>query len=722
MCSSARFEKDNTDPSGITPEGRGSSDDADMQSDESDFEQSDLSEGDGSTDDDDSDNNGTPDIIAEDDSVLIPPSGRVTVGNSANPDTDANVESDGVVLPMQGDQQDNARSEACREPSDLERSKQAAVSADRCHGVEAPLSPSRVVEGPNIVTTALPQPTTAHVPKPVVTIVRAQPDSNGFWESKRPSNPCLSTTAITMATQTDWDLWGSPMYSGERSLAPSKRAPECDCKHNVRLLNEWRREVDRKMEVDSDKSNTKFNLLKAKIIEGEEEREKMRATIASLTKQVTMNSATPAELKARAAGPSHGSVHLTTRDLVTANQADVVMRGGDPPLPQRSQGTAARPRNNNNTNRAPTMNVRNGNSRENPGSYGPSAGHASAYAQYNEPLGRNEPRPASRPQVTTNTQSTSINPGRTQNGGPASRRDAPPPNNTHTMRPEGVPSNSGTPGSAPSRSNQSVPTTNRESVISNIRPKSVQVVRVRNEPRANPEPSQHGELSFAWSEEPISDNENGVISKTPAPRSTTAAPMQKDSGPIFHQNRYDILRDAMADTMQREEAARKADEGGIERPAQPNHGEKRDNGDLDGLGDRESYLDVAGRYDWESENKRRRRSGSGDHVPPIYGVKYTPQRDIFVRDLALATCSSPEDLETRVKNHCRLRGVVISFVKAFPIKSNCSKANCKITVNLEDVSNVLSETFWPQYVSARPWRLNPPNSAANEGIDNRGLE
>ena len=89
-------------------------------------------------------------------------------------------------------------------------------------------------------------------------------------------------------------------------------------------------------------------------------------------------------------------------------------------------------------------------------------------------------------------------------------------------------------------------------------------------------------------------------------------------------------------------------------------------------------------------------------------------------------CTSPEDLEAHVKFHCRKRGVILSFVKVFPIKSNCAKANCKITVNMEDVNNVLSDNFWPQFVTARVWRLNPPsntgNRAEDDGNGNRGLE
>ena len=127
-------------------------------------------------------------------------------------------------------------------------------------------------------------------------------------------------------------------------------------------------------------------------------------------------------------------------------------------------------------------------------------------------------------------------------------------------------------------------------------------------------------------------------------------PAQKDRGPFVHQNEYDILRDAIVDTRQREEAARRATDDGDMYISQPRSGEKRESDDnADGSCDKESYLEVAGKYRWETENKRRKRGNSGDHVLPIYGVKTTPQRDIFVRDLAYSMCSSPEESRSTSK-------------------------------------------------------------------------
>ena len=166
----------------------------------------------------------------------------------------------------------------------------------------------------NVSSTQI-QPTNAHASRPVVKIVRDLPEDNGFWESQQSPKHSSRTSATAMSTQTGWDAWGSPLPNGGRSVSPSRRTPECDCKYNVKVLNEWRREIDRRMEANDrrmeandDKCKAKLNILRAKIIEGEEERGKMKATIASLSKQLAANSASSAEVKLGASDPSYGPV------------------------------------------------------------------------------------------------------------------------------------------------------------------------------------------------------------------------------------------------------------------------------------------------------------------------------------------------------------------------------------------------------------------------------
>ena len=60
-----------------------------------------------------------------------------------------------------------------------------------------------------------------------------------------------------------------------------------------------------------------------------------------------------------------------------------------------------------------------------------------------------------------------------------------------------------------------------------------------------------------------------------------------------------------------------------------------------------------------------------------------------------------------VTKHCRLRGVDIIYAKAFLLRFDKRKANCKITVKECDVESMLSDEFWPASVTARLWLTNP---------------
>ena len=709
------YEKDGYEKSGgegslIINEEDVSSADGDTQSGGSDSEESVNSEGVRTSDD----NNDAPDLGYMDDSILIPPSGRVSRVDTLTPSVDVYDSGTHDNTANPGGQSDVTQSACRREISEPERDKQPVTNPGCRQGDMPPHPPVQVRTETKEVSSECSTRPDVHAPKPVVTIIRDLSSDNGFWDSQQGSNSSRNT-AIAMTTQTEWDLWGSPLSKGGRSISPSRRAPECDCKYNVKVLNEWRKEADRRTEANEEKFKAKLNFLQAKVIEGEEERGKMRATIASLSKEVAANTATATEMKIRASDPYYGQAEQSLRNTITASQSTAAPIRSNNPLPQRPQNTTAKQRPNNSARGGPTSSTRSGTLSENPAPNVAPANPDYLSAHPNESKGPVGPSVISRPQISSNARGNANNMGRPQSGAPSGQQGNIP--DRQVKRLTDMPIDNGPTRGLPNRPNTSAPVVaNRDSTSGANRPKSVQVSRPSNDHRASFDLPQTGELSFSWSEDPISDVE--IVAHTNEP----PAPSQKGYSSYAHQNRYDIVRDALSDTLQREEAARREAGSSDVSVAQQRAGEKRVNdGYVDEPSEKESYVGVAAKYDWETENKRR-RGNSGEHLPPIYGVKNTPQRDIFVRDLAYAMCSSPEDLEIRVKNHCRLRGVVLSFIKAFPIKSNCAKANCKITVSMEDVNNVLSESFWPQYVSARPWRLNPPNNAGNGNNDNRGLE
>ena len=134
-------------------------------------------------------------------------------------------------------------------------------------------------------------------------------------------------------------------------------------------------------------------------------------------------------------------------------------------------------------------------------------------------------------------------------------------------------------------------------------------------------------------------------------------------------------------------------------------------------GNRESYAGVT-KYRWRDvENKRTKRNNSDDGS--LLGVKATPHKEIFVKHLDYSRCAKPADLEGRVKMYCRKRNVFILQVRVFE-QSDCNRANVRISLKIEDVDSALSPDFWPQHAVARIWSINPQQDVASlndAGID-----
>ena len=143
-------------------------------------------------------------------------------------------------------------------------------------------------------------------------------------------------------------------------------------------------------------------------------------------------------------------------------------------------------------------------------------------------------------------------------------------------------------------------------------------------------------------------------------------------------------------------------------------GEKRSNdGQLDRNEKSNSYSDAAKKYQWGTvESKRSKRNSAHDDVGSLLGAKTIPHREIFVKHLDYTRCSKPAELENMVKTYCRRRGVFILQARVFE-QSDCDRANCRVSVRVEDVEKALDPKFWPEYAVVRNWSATPLNDNAN---------
>ena len=145
---------------------------------------------------------------------------------------------------------------------------------------------------------------------------------------------------------------------------------------------------------------------------------------------------------------------------------------------------------------------------------------------------------------------------------------------------------------------------------------------------------------------------------------------------------------------------------GEKRPAEGNTITDCDSQDTD------SYTDKASKYKWKTAGRRDKKYESNNHpnddnVPDLSGVEEVNEQELFVESLSYAKCRNPRDHERMVTKHCRVRGVDIIYAKAFLLRFDKRKANCRITLKEGDVEKVLNSKFWPESVTVREWTNNP---------------
>ena len=95
-------------------------------------------------------------------------------------------------------------------------------------------------------------PTEKHVVKSPASAVSQSSSQNASCTSIRP---------IAMASQTEWDLWGSPLTDGRTIISPTKPSSQCSCEYNVRLLLDWKREVEKRYEASHEQEKARSNYL-----------------------------------------------------------------------------------------------------------------------------------------------------------------------------------------------------------------------------------------------------------------------------------------------------------------------------------------------------------------------------------------------------------------------------------------------------------------------------
>ena len=471
---------------------------------------------------------------------------------------------------------------------------------------------------------------------------------------------------ITMATQTEWDLWGIPIAPSRSLISPNRPSNSCNCEYNVRLLLDRMRELEKRVDSNADQDKARSNYLRERLARAEEEREKMRATMSVLSKQISANSTMIAERSSKESDVTMYDYGARVYACQTGNAmvSNSSSAGAPPPSSmQLRDDVRYHP-----TSKKSNQDVR------------PPAN------------GRNNPTPTP-PVCSGNSTGNTMIPQQV----PLPQRERGKADRSSDVRGQGQ----GMVGTAPN------PSRSVNSVASAGNIPAAQPSSSRQPDTVSKPPHKNYAVDESWAEDHMSDadlicmsdqaetyenrSQNGGAS-TMTSTSNNAAYGGATRGSSTNQPRY---------------GPQSAPGNGNSRK-----GEKRVNdGHLDRPSDeRESYAGAASKFNWNTVENKRSKRNSDDGM--LLGVKSTPHKEIFVKHLDYTRCSKPADLEGRVKSYCRRKGVFILQARVFE-QSDCNRANCRVSLKDEDVEKALSPGFWPEHAVVRFWSANPQNEAAN---------
>ena len=601
-------------------------------------------------------------------------------------------------------------------PSEISTVTQMTIEATNATSVAAmPLGTTQpngnIVVGPHAVASRPNDPQVRAqviVPDPAQAICRN--DSDPIEPSKRGpdsgtanaqnsvdtvinSQPSQSTCKppVTMATQTEWDLWGSPISAGRSFVTPTKQIPPCSCEYNVRLLLDWKREIEKLIAYNSDQEKARSNYLRGRLSNADDDREKMKGTTSTLSKQIATNATMISELSGR--GPGSGDCDYGSR---------VFACGTGNASPRTSSATPHHLRDDvryfPSSKKPPTV--------SNAASSTPT--NASGAVQSSTPAGpgngaiggnqgNTAPQHAALPQRArgkADRSSDTRGPGPTRSG-----PQAPDPKLTSTNQ-----TVNNLPGRNINGNNYPRPPNGQVAVSDNLPPNGNQ-----RDVSAKASYDNTQVPSTSWADDQLSDAELICVTDEsvclpsssqicpPHGTSVGASKPPQSSAPSGSRGNYNMS------TPQPDQAVDMSRKG-----------EKRGNdGHLERPGNNQSYAQATTKYPWNTvENKRTKRNRAEDGSLVLLGAKATSHKEIFVKHLDYSRCSKPADLESRVKLFCRRKGVFIVQVRVFE-QSDCNRANVRVSLKEDDVDTAMCPGFWPQHASVRFWSQNPQNDPAN---------
>ena len=123
------------------------------------------------------------------------------------------------------------------------------------------------------------------------------------------------------------------------------------------------------------------------------------------------------------------------------------------------------------------------------------------------------------------------------------------------------------------------------------------------------------------------------------------------------------------------------------------------------------------KYDWSIADGqgKKRKADERRHSFTLKGIRTISQRDIYVQGIDYRGLANHTAVENEVKGYCKENGVKLLFIKVIPVKLDNTQVGVKLSVKEEEFDRVLSEEFWPEFVTVRPWVFRPREGRGQGG-------
>ena len=134
-----------------------------------------------------------------------------------------------------------------------------------------------------------------------------------------------------------------------------------------------------------------------------------------------------------------------------------------------------------------------------------------------------------------------------------------------------------------------------------------------------------------------------------------------------------------------------------------------------------SFAKIVTKNGWKTPMNKKRKFDkvSPKPAPSLKGKASTRNRDIYVQGLDLDEYNDKDELIESVRNHCLVNGIKPIYIHLIPVKFDCTRTGCRVTVRECEFDRVVEDDFWPEDVSAREWTPKPRDQQGNDGDEFR---